>query len=352
MNSCDLNPISTYHNSLVKQGLEQNYKDNVNATLTSYGDDETGYIHVAFAINRAKNDKYVNSSAVVIKSIILLSSAKIKFHIFSTDATVIDVLYKAISAWHISFKERITFIYHELDCSVWANDIVDYDKFLMNSPKLCTYLWISTLTKVPRLLFMDTNTLVIGDISEMWRRHVDTFKGNNAALSIAAGGMYYRFNKTAEKIPRFGDVGLNSGVILFDVVRYRRHNVTEEIIHDFNYYTQLGVRLRGDQQILNSVLDRLPGLLAPMPCTWNFRFHSAQCGRKQVKERAGLECPSAWKDGVYILHDTMLMLMFPIFIQIVLTGNLLSYVVNFGNFLAGNFLGGNVMSYMTYYTEC
>ena len=35
--------------------------------------------------------------------------------------------------------------------------------------------------------------------------------------------------------------------------------------------------------------------------------------------------------------------MFIFYILLVLTGNFLSYVVNFGNFMAGNFLGGNFL---------
>ena len=258
-------------------------------------------IHIVFALTRDNNDKYVNATVLLIKSIVLLSNAKILFHIFTNDASIVSSFEGYTSHWHSVHRQRFTFLQHELNCAHWEPKVINYTLFQDFPPKLCMLLELPNL-RLNRMIFLDADTVVISDIQELWQ-HFNVFETDNF-ISMAIGGMKFGKLKERDKSPRFGRYGLNSGVILIDLDKYKSNNMIEKVIQDFNEYSNALGDYRGDQAFLNSILARHRNFFTPMPCSWNFLITHFGCKRKKLKRFAWRKCDKAWTEGAHLLHDT------------------------------------------------
>ena len=259
-----------------------------------------GTIHVAFALTRDNDDRYINATKTVIKSIVLLSNAEVIFHIFTYDKSVVKILEISTSTWHGSYNERISFLHHRLSCVDWEPNIKDYKLFTDYPPKLCMLLELPHL-EIDKLIFLDADTLVVSDIQEIWN-HFETFH-DKISISMAYGGLKYNKLKKDDRIPRFGKYGLNSGVILIDLDKYRKQKIPQKLVRHFNIYARSLRNYRGDQAYLNSVLVKHRNYFTSMSCSFNFRMSQARCKNASSLRAAWQTCQDAWKEGVFIIHD-------------------------------------------------
>ncbi|XP_005097805.1 glucoside xylosyltransferase 1 [Aplysia californica] len=151
----------------------------------------------------------------------------------------------------------------------------------------------SLLTSVDSLIYVDTDVLFLQSVADLWSR----FSLFNATQLVALvpesedfqTGWYNRFATH----PYYGDLGVNSGVMLMNLTRLRSTRWHLDMPELYNKY-RLSIPW-GDQDLINIYFARHPDQLYVMGCEWNYR--SDHCKYMSV-------CPSAEKRGVAVLHGS------------------------------------------------
>lgn len=116
---------------------------------------------------------------------------------------------------------------------------------------------------IERLLYLDADTIVVGDVLELF----DTFLGEKA-VGMVIDSLGNSCMKTVLNISS-SESYYNSGVILYDMKTWRKQHITEKIIE---FIEQTNRRFTSpDQDILNSVLV---GQIAKLSPKYNMQpFH-------------------------------------------------------------------------------
>lgn len=131
------------------------------------------------------------------------------------------------------------------------------------------FLLQSLLTDVDSLLYVDTDILFLSPVSEIWQFFGKFNESQIAALAPehenANIGWYNRFARH----PFYGQLGVNSGVMLMNLTRMRKFNWEQHVLPIYKEY-----KLRitwGDQDIINILFYYHPDKLHIMPCEYNYR---------------------------------------------------------------------------------
>lgn len=123
------------------------------------------------------------------------------------------------------------------------------------------------------LLYVDTDTLVLGALSELWKLRLK-HKTFMAALDVnvpeGARANYRPQYLNKDKKHFYYPTGINTGVMLMNTQRMREKNITGYNLQRLN---DENVRY-ADQDILNTYAYYHPGKISILPCHWNKRFYS------------------------------------------------------------------------------
>lgn len=191
-------------------------------------------LHIAIAFDQ----NYLKQFYALITSIFANNSDNI-VHIHTIASGLSEDEKRKIQNFISSQKSEIVF--YEIEFNV-INSFV-----LSNNWTLAVYyrLFFPLLVKnVPRLLYIDTDTLVIGDLSELFSLNLNNFP---------VGAVYDNYVKTQELIG-ISEEGkyFNSGVLLIDIYKWNLLGISERAITFLNNYPE---KIRFvDQCALNAVL--------------------------------------------------------------------------------------------------
>jgi len=125
------------------------------------------------------------------------------------------------------------------------------------------------LKEVDSLLYVDTDILFLSPVSETWQFFGKFNDSQIAALAPEHEneniGWYNRFARH----PFYGQLGVNSGVMLMNLTRMRKFNWEQ---HVFPIFKEYKLRITwGDQDIINILFYYHPDKLHIMPCEYNYR---------------------------------------------------------------------------------
>lgn len=125
------------------------------------------------------------------------------------------------------------------------------------------------LTNVDSVLYLDTDTIFISPIQDVWKFFHQFNSTQVAALSPEHEdpnvGWYNRFSKH----PYFGKLGVNSGVMLMNLTRMREFNWNSYMLPLYKEY-KLKITW-GDQDLINILFAYYPDKLYVIPCEFNYR---------------------------------------------------------------------------------
>ncbi|XP_002136434.3 glucoside xylosyltransferase 2 isoform X1 [Drosophila pseudoobscura] len=209
----------------------------------------------------------VQETLVMIKSAIVFNYEKeyLKFLIF-TEKEKDDELREKLTDW----KNIVAsfFDFEILPLNFPSQNKIEW----MNLFKPCAAQRLflpSLLTNVDSLLYVDTDTLFLSPISEIWAFFKKFNDSQMAALTPEHEneniGWYNRFARH----PFYGRLGVNSGVMLMNLTRMREFHWEKHILSIHEEY-----KLRiiwGDQDIINIFFYYYPDKLFVMPCEYNYR---------------------------------------------------------------------------------
>ncbi|OCT83443.1 hypothetical protein XELAEV_18025985mg [Xenopus laevis] len=240
----------------------------------------------------------LEETVTMLKSAVLFSFKKIKFHIFAEDSLKSDFQMK-LEIWPQQISRKIEYKIYPITFP--GGNTQEWKKLF--KPCAAQRLFLPMLLQdVDSLLYVDTDVLFLRPLDHVWaflRRFNDT---QLAAMApeheISKIGWYSRFARH----PFYGTTGVNSGVMLMNLTRIRNQHFKnnmipagltwEEMLHPLyqkykNYITW------GDQDLLNIIFYFNPEMLYVFPCHWNYRPDHCMYGSN---------CKAAEEEGVSILH--------------------------------------------------
>ncbi|XP_059505903.1 glucoside xylosyltransferase 2 isoform X2 [Stegostoma tigrinum] len=158
------------------------------------------------------------------------------------------------------------------------------------------------LRDVDSLLYVDTDVLFLRPIDDAWH-FLNLFNSTQLAAmapehEIPRIGWYSRFARH----PYYGAAGVNSGVMLMNLTRIRNQLFKNSVIPTGLRWEELLYPLYnkyknditwGDQDLLNIIFHYNPEYLYVFPCQWNYRPDHCMYGSN---------CRGAEDQGVSILH--------------------------------------------------
>ncbi|EMP28833.1 Glucoside xylosyltransferase 2 [Chelonia mydas] len=270
----------------------------------------------------------LEETLIMLKSAVLFSYRKLKFHIFAEDSLKPE-FEKKLREWPSSYTKKFEYSVYPIAFSVgnaqeWkklfkpcaaqrlflpvASSLLGYAS-MTAVPYLCHYTrrtadksQLVILKDVDSLLYVDTDVLFLRPIDDIWSFLKEFNSTQLAAMApeheIPKIGWYSRFARH----PYYGTTGVNSGVMLMNLTRIRNTPfknsmiptglMWEEMLYPLyqkykNYITW------GDQDLLNIIFYFNPESLYVFPCQWNYRPDHCMYGSN---------CKGAEEEGISVLH--------------------------------------------------
>ncbi|XP_061901889.1 glucoside xylosyltransferase 2 isoform X1 [Entelurus aequoreus] len=240
----------------------------------------------------------LEETLTLVKSAVLFSLKKIKFHIFADDLLTPQFKEK-LSQWPRFVTSKFQYKLYPITFSVGNPD--EWKKLF--KPCAAQRLFLPVILKdVDSLLYVDTDMLFLRPMDDIW----SLFKAFNSTQLAAMApehevpkiGWYSRFARH----PFYGVSGVNSGVMLMNLTRIRSTLFKNSLIAGGLSWADLIHPLYqkyknhitwGDQDLLNIIFHYNPECLFIFPCQWNYRPDHCMYGSN---------CKGAEEEGVSILH--------------------------------------------------
>lgn len=245
----------------------------------------TENVHICFSIN----DKYAQHCCVTIASILDNCSKDIFINFY--------IIYNSLSK---DIREKICSV-AETNISSINFTFVDRNEFINLPIKSDSYFTIENYfrLKIPSLfknlnkvIYLDSDTLVLGDIKELW--DIDL---KNNYLACCEDSIAISEKKRLSEFIDFNDnyKYYNSGVLLINCIKWREDSVEQHLFEVLNkYYDQIYIV---DQDALNCYLNKNIKYLNPV---WNFQLHPEvkqnQTELKDIKIIHFVSRYKPWKD--------------------------------------------------------
>ncbi|XP_062852789.1 glucoside xylosyltransferase 2 [Trichomycterus rosablanca] len=240
----------------------------------------------------------LEETLTMVKSALLFSIKKIKFHIF-TEEELSAQFEKELSQWPWSLASKLQYNLYPITFSV--GNAEEWRKLF--KPCAAQRLFLPVILKdLDSLLYVDTDVLFLRPMDDIWE-FLKAFNDTQLAAmapehEIPKIGWYSRFARH----PFYGVTGVNSGVMLMNLTRIRstlfRNSMIasglswEDLLHPL-YQKYKNHITWGDQDLLNIIFHYNPECLYTFPCQWNYRPDHCMYGSN---------CKGAEEEGVSILH--------------------------------------------------
>ncbi|KAK7866870.1 hypothetical protein R5R35_006035 [Gryllus longicercus] len=227
---------------------------------------------------------------VMIKSAIIFTSSDLVVIVFS-DKKLIPSFKEKLNEWRTITNQ--SFSYEVYPVTFPPEENAEEWRALFK-PCASQRLFLPVILKhVDSLLYVDTDTLFLGPVENVWRHFEKMNSSQIAALAPEHEdpntGWYNRFARH----PYYGKLGVNSGVMLMNLTRMRAFQWTAYVIPIYKEY-KLKITW-GDQDIINIIFHFHPEKLYIYPCRYNYR--PDHCMYMNV-------CKSANDEGVAVLHGS------------------------------------------------
>ncbi|XP_074532996.1 glucoside xylosyltransferase 2 [Halichoeres trimaculatus] len=240
----------------------------------------------------------LDESLAMVKSAILFSLKRIRFHIFAEDPLAPQFKQK-LNQWPPSALSKFQYSIYPITFSVGNAD--EWKKLF--KPCAAQRLFLPVVLKdIDSLLYVDSDVLFLRPLDDIWRLFQSFNSTQLAAMApeheVPKIGWYSRFARH----PFYGVTGVNSGVMLMNLTRVRstvfKNSMIpgglswKDLLHPL-YQKYKNHITWGDQDLLNIIFHYNPECLFVFSCQWNYRPDHCMYGSN---------CKDAEKKGVSILH--------------------------------------------------
>ncbi|CAL8127936.1 unnamed protein product [Orchesella dallaii] len=242
----------------------------------------------------------------LIKSIMISASVHkvtaVDLHIFVDSYALqqfFDTIISEFSFNDIGNRVNMKVYYYNVFKSVPRGSVKEFIKTKLR----CTYLRIffpEVLKSLDEILYLDTDTVVTGNIGDIWRRFHEMAPQKLVALApnnVAEDENYSYLDKELfGDIPHVPPKGVNAGVFYINLAGLRKFRWTEKVLEFYRKINQSEIYIN-DQRLLNMFLHDNLDVLEILPCHYNFQ---------NIHCQKGLTCRTAESEpsGIQIFHGT------------------------------------------------
>ncbi|XP_032296689.1 glucoside xylosyltransferase 2 isoform X2 [Drosophila virilis] len=246
---------------------ERPHRDSIESFKSDTGHSEMRHRRPTYHIVAVACGQRAQETLVMIKSAILFNYYHecLKFLIFTEDPLT-EIIREKLTDWRDTLPQLFEF---ELLPLKFPNQSEMEWKTLFKPCAAQRLFLPSLLTEVDSLLYVDTDILFLSPITDIWK-FFDKFNDSQIAALAPEHengnvGWYNRFARH----PFYGELGVNSGVMLMNLTRMRNFNWEQ---HVFPIYKEYKFRITwGDQDIINILFYYHPDKLHIIPCEYNYR---------------------------------------------------------------------------------
>ena len=269
--------------------------------------DEKTTIHIAIVSCGAVRAPEALAS---MRSALLTATQPLHFYIFHQANDGNDAFFtNALQKWKQSTATTTAATSFEFD--LYTSDIPEHYSKLF-APCACQRLFLHEAlpATLHHVLYMDSDTLVLTDLSTLWRDFVRATAHSPPVLAAlvaehTATADYAYYTEQTVQHPYFSSstaAGLNSGVLLLDLDKLRAAPWNEQFA---SYLEQYQLQFF-DQDLLNIYFAQHAEKLQELPCEWNFRpdhcfFSTQHCSKIGILHgnRGSLHAPANEQAAVY-----------------------------------------------------
>ncbi len=202
-------------------------KNNVNNISILYSCDKNYLIHMAASMASCMNN----------------CKETITFYVFENDIYTDD-------------KEKIRKLCKKNNCNVIFMNVVDkLNKFNLSTTfnlNAFSRLLSSSVIDIDKIIYLDCDTIVIGDISRLWNTDIDGF-----LIAGVQDTVSWPLRKVVDL--EYSDRYLNSGVLLLNLKEWRKNTIENKFLECITKFN--GNVPHNDQGILNYVCNNSKKLL-------------------------------------------------------------------------------------------
>jgi len=235
-------------------------------------------------------NRQFRQAEVMLKSAAIFTRRKLYFHVIADSAKLFSRMVNITAAWPAKYKNKVKFIMHDVWYPTERQDMKSMFRVCATERLFIPDMFPA----MDRAIYVDTDLIFLRPPEDLW----SFFDDFNSAHVAAMAPCLYHYDTPRNKVPHYGETGLNAGIMHMDLARMRdipdgwtRANMA---MHD-KYKKQIKL---ADQDILNILFHYYPDLLYELPCEWNYRVW--QCSQGDNK------CQTAEDNGVSILHGNAL----------------------------------------------
>lgn len=216
-----------------------------------------------------EKDEIVQQTVTALKSVALFSrNSSVRIIILSDDQNQNKIL-AHLEYWPKAIRSILKISFRP----IWYPKGYEWMK---KYRVLCTterlYLPVM-LSDVDAVIYLDTDILFFDYVDKLWNFFTEMDSMQFAAMAAEHEDPENAFYISAyNKIPFYGPLGLNAGVILMNLTRMR--HLTKDwttLVHEVYEKYKYSPLHFADQDILNIIFHMYPEKLLPLPCSWNYR---------------------------------------------------------------------------------
>ncbi|XP_076354892.1 glucoside xylosyltransferase 2-like [Tachypleus tridentatus] len=276
---------------LLRGDETRNYKDANAITSRNFGKNWNFSTHVIKPIVLSTTicgSSRIEEAITMMKSAVAMSHMPLHFIIMISEDINLLVMEK-LSHIQLAAMTTVTYEIHLITYPTTVTTAEWVEMFKCGSTQR---LFLgSALPHVDALIYCDIDLIFLRPVEELWQ-HLEVMSENQSiAMSrnaVTEGTGWYPSHSLH---PFFSTTGLNAGVMLLNLTRYRYQDLEGRVVTIYaNYKNTLKY---GDQDILNILLHNQTGLVKVLPCAWNFRTDFCDDANR---------CLDAEKHGVGGLH--------------------------------------------------
>lgn len=234
--------------------------------------------------------RQIRQADVMLKSAVLLTKKKLHFHVIADSKQLYGKLVNRTANWPYSYRRKLRFSMQD----VWYPEDRE-DMRTMFRVCATERLFVPDMfPEMDRAIYIDTDLVFMRPPEDLWA-FFDSFSPSHIA---AMAPCMYHYGTVRNKVPFYGETGLNAGIMHMDLKRMRKipdgWSGATMAVHD-KYKANIKL---ADQDILNILFSFYPDKLLELPCEWNYRVWLCSEGENK--------CPSAAENGVSVLHGNAL----------------------------------------------
>lgn len=158
--------------------------------------------------------RQIRQAAVLLKSAVLFSKKLLHFHVLTDSLDLYTSVVNTTAGWPDRYRTKLRFSRHKVWYPEGREDMREMFRVCATARLFIPDLFPA----LDRVIFLDTDLIFMRPLEDLWA-HFDYFDSKQVAAM--APELFHYENSKRNKVPYYGETGLNAGLIHMDLERMR-----------------------------------------------------------------------------------------------------------------------------------